>query len=80
MSELLKGFDASIVDEKASKAGPAGIDIAYQRLDNIAGKVRPIGRCKRGAFLSFEIIMHDQFVAVFREDEINTGALVIPGK
>jgi len=32
MSELLKGFDASIVDERASKVGPAGIDIAYQRL------------------------------------------------
>ncbi len=32
MSELVNGFDASIVDEKASKVGPAGIDIAYQRL------------------------------------------------
>jgi hypothetical protein len=32
MSELWKGFDASIVDERASKVGPAGIDIAYQRL------------------------------------------------
>src|SRR5712691_6081858 len=31
-SEMVKGFDASIVDEKASKVGPAGIDIAYQRL------------------------------------------------
>ncbi|HML17819.1 MAG TPA: alpha/beta hydrolase [Bryobacteraceae bacterium] len=34
MSELENGFDASIVDEKASKVGPAGIDIAYQRLGN----------------------------------------------
>jgi pimeloyl-ACP methyl ester carboxylesterase len=34
MSELVNGFDASIVDEKASKVGPAGIDIAYQRLGN----------------------------------------------
>ncbi len=34
MSELGNGFDASIVDEKASKVGPAGIDIAYQRLGN----------------------------------------------
>ena len=32
MSELVNGFDASTVDEKASKVGPAGIDIAYQRL------------------------------------------------
>jgi pimeloyl-ACP methyl ester carboxylesterase len=31
MSELVNGFDASIVDEKASKVGPAGIDIGYQR-------------------------------------------------
>ena len=34
MSELVDGFDASIVDEKASKVGPARIDIAYQRLGN----------------------------------------------
>ena len=34
MSELVNGFDASIVDEKASKVGPAAIDIAYQRLGN----------------------------------------------
>ena len=32
MSEPVNGFDASIVDEKALKVGPAGIDIAYQRL------------------------------------------------
>ena len=25
MSELVNGFDASIVDQKASQAGPAGI-------------------------------------------------------
>jgi pimeloyl-ACP methyl ester carboxylesterase len=34
MSELVNGFDSSILDEKASKVGPAGIDIAYQRLGN----------------------------------------------
>ena len=34
MSELVNGFDASIVDEKVLKVGPAKIDIAYQRLGN----------------------------------------------
>src|ERR1700730_7119831 len=34
MSDLVNGFDASIVDEKASKVGPAKIDVAYQRLGN----------------------------------------------
>jgi pimeloyl-ACP methyl ester carboxylesterase len=34
VSELVNGFDVSIVDEKALKVGPAGIDIAYQRLGN----------------------------------------------
>ena len=32
MPELLDGFDGSIKDEKASNVGPAGIDIACQRL------------------------------------------------
>jgi pimeloyl-ACP methyl ester carboxylesterase len=31
---LVNGFDASIAEEKASDVGPAGIDIAYQRLGN----------------------------------------------
>ncbi len=34
MSELVNGFDASTEDTKATKVGPAGIDIAYQRLGN----------------------------------------------
>jgi pimeloyl-ACP methyl ester carboxylesterase len=34
MSELVNGFDSSIVDQKASNVGPAGIDITYQRLGN----------------------------------------------
>ena len=32
MAELVNGFDTSLVDERVSKVGPAGIDIAYQRL------------------------------------------------
>jgi pimeloyl-ACP methyl ester carboxylesterase len=32
MLALVNGFDASIVDRKALKVGPAGIDVAYQRL------------------------------------------------
>jgi pimeloyl-ACP methyl ester carboxylesterase len=32
MPELTNGFDASITDECASKIGPSGIDVAYQRL------------------------------------------------
>ena len=31
---MANGFEASIVDEKALKVGPAGIDIAYQRIGN----------------------------------------------
>ncbi len=34
MSELPNALDASVVDQKASNVGPAGIDIAYQRLGN----------------------------------------------
>jgi pimeloyl-ACP methyl ester carboxylesterase len=34
MSERVNRFDASVVDGRASKVGPAGIDIAYQRLGN----------------------------------------------
>ena len=39
MSELVNGFDASIVDQKALKVGPAGVDIAYHRGGNPDGPV-----------------------------------------
>ena len=32
MPEIVNGFDLSIRDEMVSQVGPAGIDIAYQRL------------------------------------------------
>ncbi len=32
MTRLVNGFEDSIAEQKALKAGPAGIDIAYQRL------------------------------------------------
>ena len=32
MSELVNGLDTSVIEERASNVGPAGIDIAYQRL------------------------------------------------
>jgi hypothetical protein len=31
MVEPAEAFDASLAEEKSSKVGPAGIDIAYQR-------------------------------------------------
>ena len=34
MSELVNNFDTSVAEERALKVGPAGIDIAYQRLGN----------------------------------------------
>src|SRR5215472_14053156 len=34
MPKLANQFDASVVDQIASKVGPSGIDIAYQRLGN----------------------------------------------
>jgi pimeloyl-ACP methyl ester carboxylesterase len=39
MREFMNGFDGSIADEKAFKVGPAGIDIAYQRLGNPNARV-----------------------------------------
>src|SRR5277367_6397677 len=39
MAELVNGFDASTVDQKALKVAPAGIDIAYQRGGNSEGPV-----------------------------------------
>ena len=39
MTELANAFDASTIDQKAGKIGPAGIDIAYQHGGNSQGAV-----------------------------------------
>src|SRR5580658_8101374 len=39
MAELVNGFDAFIVDEKALNIGTTGIDIAYQRLGPVDASV-----------------------------------------
>jgi hypothetical protein len=39
MADSVNGFDPSVLDEKASNVGPAGIDIAYQRLGESSAPV-----------------------------------------
>src|SRR5262249_43762448 len=45
-------------------SGLADLDIAGQRLDDVAGEMRTIGRSQRGALLALEIIMQHELAVV----------------
>ena len=51
--------------------------VAGQRVDEIAGEVRAIGRRQRRALLALEVIVQDQFVVVVGKDEIDAFTLEI---
>ena len=51
--------------------------VAGQRVDEIAGEMRAIGRRQRRALLALEVIVQDQFVVVAGKDEVDAGPLEI---
>ena len=53
------------------------VDVAGQRIDEIAGEMSAIGRRQRGPLLALEVIMQDQFLAIFGQDEVNAGSLEV---
>ncbi len=50
------------------------LNMPCQRVDNIAGEMRTIGRRKRGALLASEVILQDQFVVVLGNNQVDAGS------
>jgi hypothetical protein len=53
------------------------LDVAGQRVDNVAGEMGAVGRGQRRALLALEVIMQDQFLMVPGKDQIDAGPLEI---
>ena len=53
------------------------LDLSGQRIDKIAGEIGAIGRRQRRALFAREVILQNQFVIVFGNNEIGAGALEI---
>ncbi len=51
--------------------------MAGQRIDEIAGEMRAVGRGQRRALLGLEIIVQDEFVIVLGQDQIDAGPLEV---
>ena len=52
-------------------------DVAGQRVDDVAGEMGAVGRRQRGALLALEVILHDQFVVVPGQDQVDAGPLEV---
>ena len=53
------------------------IDMAGQRIDEIAGQVGAIGRCQRRVLFALEVIVNDELAAIAGKNEIDTGAFEV---
>ena len=56
-------------------AGLRILNLAGQRVDDIAGEMSAVGRGQRRVLLALEVIMQDEFAAVAGKNEIDTGTL-----
>ena len=53
------------------------VDLAGQRIDDVAGEMGAIGRGQRKAVLTLEVVMHDQFAVGVGKDQVDAGPLEI---
>ena len=65
MTDHLAGAGAAI--------GLRILDMAGQRVDDVAGEMGAIGRRQRDALFALEVILHDPFVVVPGEDQVDAG-------
>ena len=69
MTDHLAGAGAAI--------GLRILDMAGQRVDDVAGEMGAIGRRQRDALFALEVILHDPFVVVPGEDQVDAGPLEV---
>ena len=56
------------------------LDMAGQRVDDVAGEMGAIGRGQRGALLALEVVVQDEFVVVAGQDQVDAGPLEVAGE
>ncbi|KAF0188037.1 MAG: hypothetical protein FD165_2869 [Gammaproteobacteria bacterium] len=61
-------------------AGLRVVDLTGERLDGLAGQVCTIGGGQGGPVLAAEVLARHEFLAVFRQHQIQARALVVAGK
>ena len=69
-----------MADHLAGAGAAIGLRIfhmAGQRVDDVAGEMGAIGRRQRDALFTLEVILHDPFVVVPGEDQVDAGPLEV---
>ena len=82
-----RGRVARQLGDMADHLGDAGaavglreLDVAGQRIDDVAGEMGAIGRGQRRALLALEIVVQHQLAVVLGEDEVDARALEVAGE
>jgi len=58
-------------------AGLADLDMPGERVDDVAGQMRAVGRGQRGALLALEIIVEHDFAVIAGQDQVDAGPLEV---
>ena len=69
MADDLRGAGAAV--------GLRHLDMAGERIDDLAGEIGAIGRGQRRVLLALEIIGEPQLVIILADDEVGAGALEV---
>ena len=79
-----RGRGAGQLGDMADHLGRAGaavglrkLDMAGQRVDDVAGEMGAVGRGQRRALLALEIILQHQLAIVLGKDEVDAGSLEV---
>ena len=66
-----------VVRARVCAAGVAVLDIAGERVDEVAGQMRAVGRGQRLVLLALEVVMQDELAVVAGQDQVDARALEI---
>jgi len=74
---LQLGDMADDLPDHRTGAGLADLDMPGERVDDVAGQMRAVGRGQRGALLALEIIVEHDFAVIAGQDQVNAGPLEV---
>ena len=60
--------------------GLCELSVTGQRVDDVAGQMRAVGRSQRSVLLALEVIAQDQFVVGLGKDQVDARSLEVAGE
>lgn len=80
VAEPLSCDVADHLGHAGAAVGLRELGVSGQRIDDVAGEMRTVGRSQRRSLLALEIVVQDNFTAVAGNNEVDARALIVAGK